>query len=169
MKLLGEVPRASWFPAIFVGVPSCQTDWLFTNDPVNQKSPSKARSLCESVTGMNPLERDLGVVRRRKSWRGEEQWKLERIKVLAQEAHCFGGTRVTTEWWANACACHTCVRQNHKRAALPQTWHFCLKEISEPTVAISPPLYFPEWEFEPCNQDYYSANRGFGWRFQATP
>ena len=40
-----------------MGVPSCQTDWLFTNDPVNQKSPSKALSSYERVTALNPWER----------------------------------------------------------------------------------------------------------------
>lgn len=50
------MPRASWFPAMFVGGPSCQTDWLFTSDLVNLKPPSKALSSALSVTGVNAFK-----------------------------------------------------------------------------------------------------------------
>ena len=69
------MPRASWFPVIFVGVPSCQTDWLFTNDPVNQKSPSKALSPYEIVTGIKSFGKSWDMMGRRKRRGGEETRK----------------------------------------------------------------------------------------------
>lgn len=154
MKPLGQAPRASWFPAVLVGVPSCQTDWLFTNDPVNQKSPSKALSSCESVTEIKSFWRRFGYGKKEEKLVRREQRKVEWIKGrLAWGAQCFGGMHVTSVWGTKACAethqrpcCHTFARHNHKWlwTALHQTWHFCLKEGSEPIVALFLPFYFPE-------------------------
>lgn len=89
MKLLGKVPRASWFPAIFVGVPSCQTDWLFTNDPVNQKSPSKALLPIEMLQELNPFDRDQGMVGRRTS-----RWQEEASKTGMDQRLSSTGSKV---------------------------------------------------------------------------
>lgn len=87
MKQLGHLPRASWFPVRIVGAPSCQTDWLFTKDPVNQKSPSKALSPGKCVRAMRSFERTGGW------WVGlERRWKP------AQGYGCTRPAEVIGKW-----------------------------------------------------------------------
>lgn len=114
MKQLGQQPRASWFPVIIVGAPSCQTDLLFTKDPVNQKSPSKAFSLNNCVRGIRVFWKRWGVM----SWL-EQSWLNWESQFKAMT-----GLGPLTRWWTNAlgwvpmscvhCAYSTCAGENYK-------------------------------------------------------
>lgn len=91
-------------------------------------------------------------------------------------------TGIPLLWWhtCNHCVVGKCVRMSHLCQAESQVG--CLSSDLCPSshlallsqgdfkancCHLSP--YFLEGEFEPCNQDYYAGNRGFGWQFQATP
>lgn len=117
MKQLGQQPRASWFPVIIVGAPSCQTDLLFTKDPVNQKSPSKAFSLNNCVRGIRVFWKRWGVM----SWL-EQSWlnwesQFKAMTILGP----------LTRWWTNAegwvpMSCvHVCILRVCRRAGFVVT------------------------------------------------
>lgn len=79
----------------------------------------------------------------------------------ARASSCVGGLSVTPGGWAKALLltsrAHAWAHGGPRTSHLGQaelssgyphhSWHFCLKEISEPTVAIFLPFHFPEGDF----------------------